>query len=89
MTGEINHSDIFKDLAHVFVGGLFGAAIRATIEARTLFGLKWDCTCNAKPFLCADIKKASDEADFACVYLWTLAIGLTLLEVVAFLVRKA
>lgn len=52
--GRIEHADIFKDLAHVFVGGLFGAAIA----------------------------KNNDRC------LWIVAVGLTVLEVVAFIVRK-
>jgi len=34
VTGDVNHADIFKDLAHVFVGGLFGAAIKGTARNR-------------------------------------------------------
>ena len=30
----INPSDVFKDLAHLFVGGLFGAAINAKTDWR-------------------------------------------------------
>lgn len=52
--GKINKKDIFKNLAHLWVGGLFGAAIALQTT--------WE--------------------------LWVLAIGLTVLEVVAFLVRK-
>lgn len=51
--GQIVQEDIFKDLAHVFVGFLFGYAV---------------CSKNWK--------------------YWSLAIGLTVLEVVAFLVRR-
>ena len=30
----LNDADIFKDLAHIFVGGLFGAAIKGTARNR-------------------------------------------------------
>jgi hypothetical protein len=30
VSGEINQADVFKDLAHCFVGGLFGAAFYST-----------------------------------------------------------
>lgn len=53
--GKIDHADVFKDLAHLFVGGCFGAAIYARSEWR----------------------------------LWAIAVGLTVLEVVAFFVRAA
>lgn len=46
----IEQQDIFKDVSHLFVGGLFGAAICAKT--------KWE--------------------------LWAMALGLTLLEMVAF-----
>jgi hypothetical protein len=52
--GRIEQADIFKDLAHVFVGFAFGYAGYAR---------------NRKE-------------------LWSIAIGLTILEVVAFVVRK-
>ena len=51
-TNGLNSADVFKDLAHCFVGGLFGAAI-TTKQLR----------------------------------FWALAIGLTVLEVIAALVR--
>jgi hypothetical protein len=53
VTGEINKKDIFKNLAHVFVGMLIGLAIGAQ---------SWDYG--------------------------TLAILITVLEVVAFITRK-
>ena len=52
--GKINKRDIFKDMAHLFVGFVFGYAAN---------GSDWEP--------------------------WALAVGLTVLEVVAFLVRKA
>lgn len=51
--GAVSQPDIFKDFAHLFVGGLFGAAWR---------GRDWS-------------------------YLY-LGLGLTVLEVVAFFIRK-
>ena len=53
VTGEINKKDIFKDLAHVFVGTIIGLAIGAQ---------SWDYG--------------------------TLAILITVLEIVAFITRK-
>lgn len=52
--GKIVKKDFFKDFAHLWVGGLFGAAINAQTDP----------------------------------VLWSLAVGLTVLEVVAFVVRK-
>lgn len=40
VTGGINHADIFKDAAHLFVGGCFGAAIKGSIE-RFLSGMRF------------------------------------------------
>lgn len=54
VSGTVEKKDIYKDLAHVFVGGLFGAAIYAWSD--------WS--------------------------LWFLAIGLTVVELVAFFVRR-
>ncbi len=65
--GRIDHADIFKDLAHVFVGGCFGAAIQATAS---------------------NSNKKLGQAIFDAAYLWAIAIGLTILEVVAFLARR-
>lgn len=53
VAGSINKADIFKDMAHVVVGFMFGYA--ATKK-------RWQ--------------------------LWAIAIGLTVLEVVAFVIRK-
>lgn len=62
----LNKGDIFKDLAHVYVGGLLGAAI---VLLAILLG-----------HLCAT-KKTTWIA-------WALAIGLTIVEVVAFFGRS-
>lgn len=55
VTGGINHDDIFKDLAHIFVGILIGMA--------------------------CGVKKISPFG-------W-MALGMTILEVVAFILRKS
>jgi hypothetical protein len=53
VTGQINKQDIYKDLAHLFVGGVFGSAI-----------------------------ETKDR------WLWIIAGSLTVLEVIAFIIRK-
>lgn len=54
VAGEVNHADIFKDLAHIWVGVLIGvAACRKTWQH------------------------------------WSLAVGITVLEVVAFFARRS
>lgn len=54
----LNADDVFKDTAHLFVGGLFGAALVATFQS---VKAKW---------------------------LWILAGGLTVTEVVAFFATR-
>ncbi len=84
--GKIDHADVFKDFAHLFVGGLFGAAILATALTRkidrisTLMGPLGD----------VDIWIAKIRHCIASTgrSLWILAIGLTVLEIVAFIVRQ-
>jgi hypothetical protein len=53
VSGQVVKADIYKDCAHLFVGGLFGAAL------------------------------ATGDMEY-----WIMAVGLTLLEVVAFVVRR-
>lgn len=69
VTGGVNQADVFKDLAHIWVGGLFGMAIIQT---------KFD-----------RIPNDSYEAYPSSVILWCFAIGITIVEVVAFFVRQA
>lgn len=57
--GKINKKDIFKDMAHLWVGFLFGAAA-FSIHASVWEAPAW----------------------------WALPIGLTVLEVAAFFIRK-
>ena len=69
----LNDADIFKDLAHIFVGGLFGAAIAETIRdynQQTDWVNLWTV------------------AVLANWRLWAMAWGLTGLEVAAFFIRK-
>ena len=72
-TGGINAVDIYKDLAHVFVGGLFGAGT---------LGLATDYR------LCRDHGVNDDRLFKMTALCLLLAVGLTMLEVVAFFVRK-
>ena len=78
--GKISHDDVFKDLAHLFVGGCFGAAILATANRRRLG--QWLSN--------IDVLYEVAEAKFhrEALQLWVVAIGLTVLEIVAFVVRK-
>ncbi len=73
--GRIDHADIFKDLAHVFVGGLFGAAIITTKRNYEMIPQTLG-TFRIIPAALAEIR------------LWALAVGLTSLEVIAFLIRQ-
>jgi hypothetical protein len=65
-SGQIHPDDLFKDACHLFVGGLFGAAILATVVRDSYTMLSTS----------------------VCRNLWILAIGLTVLEVIAFLIFK-
>jgi nucleoside recognition membrane protein YjiH len=67
--GRISHDDIFKDIAHLFVGGVFGAAILATHHACDIITPLW-------------------LAMLKTWRLWTIAWGLTVLEVIAFIARR-
>ncbi len=70
--GAINPADVYKDMAHLFVGFLFGYAVARTQTKHN------DYT-------------PIDEAlsyDGQTLMVWTLAAGLTILEVVAFVARS-
>lgn len=67
VVSEVHREDIFKDMAHLFVGGLFGAAVFAT-------GLR-------RRFNVSTVSTAKKR-------FWYLAIGMTVLEVVAFIIHK-
>jgi hypothetical protein len=62
----VDNRDIFKDLAHLYVGGLFGAAIITGYAKDSYLFNRLHVRRN----------------------LWLLAIGMTVLEVVAAIVRK-
>lgn len=85
--GKIDHADIFKDIAHLFVGGVFGAAILATICVLTLdkMAISWGELSQRDAWL-AEMRR---QIAAAMWFLWAIAWGLTALEVVAFLVRQA
>jgi len=82
ISGVINKADIFKDVAHCFVGGLFGAAILAT-TLRKCINESW-----AVYTLPSSVLGLQDKVNKYCFVLWVLAISLTTLEVVAFLLFK-
>lgn len=85
--GKISHEDIFKDLAHIFVGILFGVAICSTWgrlppkveDEEQHVVMKTDA-----------MKEAVDEAMIKLTVAgrWGLAILLTVTEIVAFFVRQ-
>ena len=83
VTGAINKADIFKDIAHCFVGGLIGAAILAT-ALRKFINENWQLYT-----LPAGVLAVQDKVNKYCFVLWVLALGLTTLEVVAFLLLKS
>ncbi len=76
--GTINHADIFKDMAHIWVGVLFGVAVAVSV-----FKVQWPY----KNLLSSDELTAWSKAWRSGF--WILAIGLTAIEVVAFFARKA
>lgn len=65
--GRINKKDIYKDLAHIWIGLLFGMALATTDVVQYVDG-SWGLDSNW--------------------WIWAMAIGITVLEVVAFVVRK-
>jgi hypothetical protein len=91
--------DTFKDLAHVFVGGLFGAAIYATCSRMNAEILKAAKELRSRKFAATESHKERIDqrasAAIACAeasesrpwQLWAMAGGLTACEVVAALVR--
>jgi len=76
VVSEIHHDDIFKDAAHLFVGGLFGACGMAYSVRHLL------------KFSPVDTWLAVVILKTARLYL-CLAVGMTILEVVAFVIHKA
>lgn len=83
VAGAINKADIFKDMAHIFVGGLFGAAILATVLKKYISSY-WSLY--ALPEAVVGLQ---GKVNKLCLYLWTLALGLSILEVVAFIILKS
>ena len=81
VSGAINKAAIFKDLAHIFVGGLFGAAILAT----ALYKLMQSWTVYQLP---EGVLSVQHKVSKYCAILWVLAVSLTILEVVAFVLLK-
>ena len=65
----LDAEDIYKDMAHLWVGFLFGAAVYCPWKLRN----SYDC-----------YNSDGDEK----VFLWVFALGLTAIEVIAFLVRS-
>lgn len=62
--GRIEPADIFKDVAHIWVGVLFGVAGAISM-----------------------LRRNSEWKDYKYNW-WVLPIGLTIIEVIAFFVRK-
>jgi len=73
VVSEIHHDDIFKDLAHLFVGSLFGSAILASVLARRI-SLGY-----------VDLRKMVVSM---ATWFWFVAIVMTVLEVGAFILHK-
>lgn len=80
VTGAINKADIFKDMAHIFVGGLFGAAIALIVAFKLLRTLG--------EAISPSLQAVKQQIQDCCIAVWMLAIGLTILEVVAFFMRQ-
>lgn len=87
-TGQIHNDDIFKDVAHLFVGGLYGAAILATFVHNWLFSLKWEACCTVALLVQEMLDGICTRVMYTSQGLWALALGLTAVEVVAFLTLK-
>jgi len=89
-TGQINQEDVFKDVSHLFVGGLYGGAILATIVRlhwKRFFATLTMTTVSAEVY--ARVQGIVQYATYRSRQLWALALGLTLLEVVAFIIFKS
>ena len=82
VTGAVEKADIFKDCAHVFVGGLFGAAIVLT-ALRKIMNELWPLYT-----LPPSVVEVLSRVNKNCLILWFLAVGLTTLEVIAFFIRQ-
>lgn len=92
----INNADVFKDMAHLFVGGLFGAAIYATVAAwrisadieqlEQLDHTNSDYTQAVRDYILI-LVAAHVHAKTMATQLWVMAVGLTVVEVVAFFTR--
>lgn len=77
VSGTINTNDIYKDLAHCFVSGVFVAAFMRTRQQMAI--------------LLDTVYTLPQRIFFATLdewQLWSIAWGLTTLEVVAFFVRS-
>lgn len=75
VSGAVNPDDVFKDLAHVWVGILFGIA-----------GAKSDSAYKTVPkdYLLWEKAALSFAGAF---WWWMLAVGITVVEIIAFFVR--
>lgn len=78
-TGELQRDDIFKDIAHLWVGGLFGAWIFGEVAAYWI--RKTECF----PVPLEDTTSRIERSMWRC---GALAVLLTIVEVVAFFLEK-
>ena len=86
-TGQINQEDLFKDASHLFIGGLYGAAILSTVVK-----LRWrrflKLLTHVSPVIHAEANAMMSYATYRSNQVWELAIGLTILEIAAFIIFK-
>jgi hypothetical protein len=78
-TGEIHGDDVFKDLAHLWVGGLFGAALALTLTPPP----EIDYPANARASAIREARRS-----FWITLLWSLTFAMTVLEAVAFFLTR-
>lgn len=90
VVSEVHREDLFKDFAHLFVGAMFGAAVRATVwflrnKKRMRSYVRPNDISIVPSLLATQTRELRDESRLY----WALFVGLTVLEVFAFYIHKA
>lgn len=90
VVSEVHREDLFKDFAHLFVGAMFGASVRATVwfvkNKKRMKDYARPNEINIVPSLLAT--QTRELRNESRLY-WALFVGLTALEVFAFYIHKA
>ena len=83
-SGHVNHDDIFKDLAHLYVGGMFGAAIAWTYVAVVPSRIRQFSPTYSEAIAVVDFRERA--ATYAVVF-WVIAIVLCVVEGAVFFTK--